>query len=103
MPRLQFFHGSWNYFAVIAGEIRGIIEVLQHFREDNLDCSSIDGYIISKTSSRGPKHGPTERQQMFLKAKDMLQKAKKKKSDNTRQVAATTRKPPEFIEGLRRW
>ena len=44
----------------------------------NLDCNSIDGYIIRKNSSRGPKHGPSERQWMFFKAKYMLWKAKKK-------------------------
>ena len=44
----------------------------------NVDCNSIDGYIIRKNCSRGPKHGPTERQEKFFKAKDMLRKAKKR-------------------------
>ena len=44
----------------------------------NLDCNSFDGNIIRKNSSRGPKHGPSERQWMFFKAQDMLRKAKKK-------------------------
>ena len=35
----------------------------------NLDCNSVDGYIIRKNCSRGPKHGPTERQEKFFKAK----------------------------------
>ena len=44
----------------------------------NLDCNSMDGHIIGKNSSREPKHGPSERQWMFCKAKDMLRKEKKK-------------------------
>ena len=44
----------------------------------NLDCNSIDGYLIRKNCSQAPEHGPTERQEKFLKAKDMLRKAKKR-------------------------
>ena len=43
----------------------------------NLGCTLIDGYIIKKNSSRGPERGPSERQLMLFKAKDMLRKAKK--------------------------
>ena len=46
--------------------------------EPNLDCHSIDGCIMRKNCSRGPKHGPTERQEKFFKSKDMLRKAKKR-------------------------
>ena len=34
------------------------------FQKDNLNCNSIDGYVIRKNSSRG-KHGPSERQFVF--------------------------------------
>ena len=47
------------------------------FQKDNYDLNSFLGYIIKKNSSRGPKHGQSERQIMFFKAKDMLRKAKK--------------------------
>ena len=47
-------------------------------RKPNLACNYIDGYIIRKNCSRGPKDGPTERQAKNSKAKDMLRKAKKK-------------------------
>ena len=33
---------------------------------------------MRKNCSRGPKHGPTERQEKFFKAKDMLRKAQKR-------------------------
>ena len=52
------------------------------FQTDNYDFNSIPGYIIKKNSSRGPKHGQSERQIMFFKAKDMLRKAKNKKNGN---------------------
>ena len=37
---------------------------------------AIPGFVIQKNSSRGPKHGVSERQVMFYKAKQMLQKAR---------------------------
>ena len=52
------------------------------FQQDNYDFNSIPGYIIKKNSSRGPKHGQSERQIMFFKAKDMQRKAKNKKNEN---------------------
>ena len=53
---------------------------LKHNRspKPNLDCNSIGGYIKRKNCSRGPKRGPTKRQEQFFKAKDMLQEAKKR-------------------------
>ena len=48
------------------------------FQKDNYDFNSIPGYIIRKNTSRGPKHGQSERQIMFNKAKDMRRKAKGK-------------------------
>ena len=35
------------------------------FQKDNHDLNSIDGYVIKKNSSRGPKHGQSERQVRF--------------------------------------
>ena len=34
-------------------------------------------FVIQKNSSRGPKHGQSERQNVFFKAKEMLKKARK--------------------------
>ena len=42
----------------------------------NQDFTSIPGFVIKKISSRGPKHGASERQIMFFKAKEMLKKAR---------------------------
>ena len=52
------------------------------FEKDNDDFNLIPGYICKKNSSRGPKHGQSERQIMFFKGKDMLRKANKKKNGN---------------------
>ena len=44
------------------------------FDQDNRDVTSIPGYVIKKNSSRGAKHGPSERQKMYYRAKQMLEK-----------------------------
>ena len=43
----------------------------------NNDFSSIPGFVTKKNSSRGPKHGASERQTMFFRAKEILKKAKR--------------------------
>ena len=43
------------------------------------DYSSIPRLVIKKNSSRGTKHGQSERQIMFCKAKQMLKKARQEK------------------------
>ena len=35
------------------------------FDKKNRDVTSIPGYMIKKNSSRGAKHGPSERQKMY--------------------------------------
>ena len=40
------------------------------------------GFVIEKNSSRGPKHGVSERQVMFYRAKEMLKKARQTKHGN---------------------
>ena len=45
------------------------------FDQNNRDVTSILGYVIKKNSSRGAKHGPSERQKMYYQAKQMLEKA----------------------------
>ena len=45
----------------------------------NDDYTSIPGFVIKKNSTRGPKHGQSERQIMFFKAKEMLRKARQEK------------------------
>ena len=44
------------------------------FEQNNRDVSSIPGYVIKKNSSRGAMHGPSERQKMYVHAKQMLKK-----------------------------
>ena len=45
----------------------------------NFDALSIPGYVIKKNPRRGAKHGASERQRMYYKAKEMLQKARQPK------------------------
>ena len=48
-------------------------------QKTNCDFTSIPGFVIKKNSSRGQKHGVSERQVMFYKAKQMLKKARQSK------------------------
>ena len=52
------------------------------FQKTNCDFTSIPGFVIKKNSSRGPKHGASERQIMFFKAKEMFKKARQGKHGN---------------------
>ena len=49
------------------------------FEQNNCDVTRIPGYVIKKNSSRGAKHGSSERQIMYYQAKHMLKKARQKK------------------------
>ena len=51
----------------------------QKLDKQNFDVSSIPGYVIKKNLLRGAKHGASERQREYYKAKDMLQKARQPK------------------------
>ena len=45
----------------------------------NCGFTSIPGFVIKKNSRRGPKHGVSEGQVMFYRAKEMLKKARQEK------------------------
>ena len=47
--------------------------------QNNRDVTSILGYLIKRKSSRGVKHGPSERQKMNYQARQMLKKARQGK------------------------
>ena len=49
------------------------------FEQNNNDVTSIPGYVIKKNSSRGAKHGPSERQRMYYQVEQMLKRARQKK------------------------
>ena len=60
----------------------------KEFEQNNCDVSSIPGYAIKKNSSRGAKHGPSERQRMYFKAQEMLQKARQEKHGSHSSILA---------------
>ena len=49
------------------------------FDQSNRDVTSIPGHVVKKNNSRGVKHGPSERQQMYYQARQMLKKARQGK------------------------
>ena len=49
------------------------------FDKNNRDVTPIPGNVIKKNSSRGAKHGPSDRQKMYYQEKQMLKKARQGK------------------------
>ena len=47
--------------------------------KSNNDAVSIPGYVIKKNIKRGARHGPSERQRVYTKAREMLHKGSQKK------------------------
>ena len=55
-------------------------EKSRQFKKDRFDILSIPGYVTEKNQSRGPRHGPSLRQTLYHKARDMLRKARSAKN-----------------------
>ena len=53
----------------------------KEFDQNNRDVTSITGYVIKKNSSRGAKHGPSERQSCVTKLKRCCKKLVKKSTE----------------------
>ena len=58
------------------GKCMQTTEKSRQFNKDRFDTLSIPGYVIKKNQSRGLRHGPSLRQTLYHKARDMLLKAK---------------------------
>ena len=58
----------------------------RQFNKDRFDILSIPEYVIKKIQSRGPRHGPSLRQTMHHKARDMLRKAKTNKNGQCKTI-----------------
>ena len=73
----------------------------------NNDDTSIPGFLIKKNSTRGPKHGQSERQIMFFfLAKQMLKKARQAKTrrpSNDSRTMVCRRKLPKFVGRAQYW
>ena len=57
------------------------------FDQKNRDVTSIPGYVIKKNSSRGAKHGPSERQKTYHQAKQMLKRPDRESTDATQRYS----------------
>ena len=51
----------------------------KQFDKKNYDAQSIPGYVIRKNLTHGAKHGASQQQRMYYKAKEMLQKVRQPK------------------------
>ena len=61
-------------------------EKSRQFNKDRFDTLSISRYVIKKNQSRGPRHGPSMRQTMYHKARDVLRKAKLPKNGSCQTI-----------------
>ena len=61
-------------------------EESRQFNKDRFDILSIPGYEIKKNQSRSPRHGPSLRQKVYHKARDMLRKAKLPKNGHCQTI-----------------
>ena len=64
------------------------------FDQNNRDVTSIPGYVVKKNSSRGAKHGLSERKRMYYQAKQRLNKARQRKHG---------RRPNDTFTMVRQW
>ena len=62
MSRLQYLPGNRYCLIAVVKEILKSSKKTKQFEKNNYDVSSFPSYDIKKNSSRGAKHGPSERQ-----------------------------------------
>ena len=74
MHRLWFILGDRHCLLHLWEDVKNRREELR--RSNNYDVLSISGSVVKKNNSRGAKHGPSERQRMYCKAREMIQKAR---------------------------
>ena len=92
-------------FVAVAGEIWSTSGVPHQPRRLIATCFN-PGFVIKKNSSRGPKHGQSERQIMFVKAKEMFKKQDKKNRVAIRryfQGGMHKKRIPKVTGGAQHW
>ena len=81
MPRLRFFFlGEVGIVYCTCGKCLLPTEKNQQMNKERFDVLSFPGYVITKNPSHGARHGPSMRQTMHFKARDMLRKARSNKN-----------------------
>ena len=72
----------------------------KEFEQNNYDVTSIPGCVIKKNSSRGVKHGPSERRKMYYQARQMLKKARQEKHGSHSSILARWHNDYEYGNSL---
>ena len=75
-------------------------EKSRQLNKDRFDILSIPGYVIKKNPSRGPWHGPSLRQTMYHKARDMLRKAKLPKNGQCQTILERWSRDADYQKSL---
>ena len=79
MPRLYYILGNWHRVLFMWNKSKTLAIRTKQFDKKNYDALSITSYVIEKNLIHGAKHGASEWQRMYYKAKEMLQKARQTK------------------------
>ena len=72
----------------------------KQFDKKNCDALSIPGYVIKKSLTHGAKHGASERQRMYNKAQEMLQKARQPKHGDSKTILERWHKDDDYHKSL---
>ena len=72
----------------------------KEFHKNNYDVLSIPGHVVKNNHSRGAKHGPSERQRMYCKAHDMLQKARQPKHGGNKSILERWHKDEQYRKSV---
>ena len=72
----------------------------KEFDKNNYDVLSIPGYVIKKDNTRGAEHGPSERQRMYCKAKEMLQEGRQPKHGGFESILERCKKDDKHRKSL---
>ena len=81
MLRLCSFFARSALSIVLVVDVFSICAKNKELDKNNYDVLSIPGHVIKKNTIRGAKHGLSERQGLYCKAKEMLQKARQPKHE----------------------
>ena len=79
MPWLHLILGSRHCLLCSCGRCLRMSRNEREVDKSNNYVVSIPGYVIKKNNKRGARHGPSERQRMYYKAKELLHKASQNK------------------------
>ena len=94
------FHWEVGIAYCTCGRCLRVSQSTEEVDKSNNDVVSIPGCVIKKKNKRGARHGPSERQRMYDKAKEMLHKARQEKHGKHSSILARWHNDYEYRKSL---